>query len=345
MRLPVLETGERCFDEAVNRLTVVANENYHEFARALQQQIEEECGVSFGEGRIKNKRERKEIHLRKGWKLDPVFRGLWDRIKHRTRYSVEYESAKLIESASRTLRTMAQIKPPSIQVLKAGIDITDDGISPTMRAVREARVSYEKTPIPDVLSALRRETELTRRTLVRVLTKSKRLGEVRTNPQQFLEQAGRAIRATLNQMIIDGIKYERVDGAEYEMMLFEQHELLSYVNRMLPVEHSIYDAIEFDSNVERRFAEALNQRSDIKLFIKLPGWFKIETPLGEYNPDWAIVKQSEGEEERLYLVRETKGSIEAMDLRSAEAAKLRCGKAHFEALDVDFKAVIDASAV
>ena len=144
MRLPVLETGERCFDEAVNRLTVVANESYDNFARALQQQIEEECGVSFGEGHIKNKRERKEIRLRKGWKLDPVFRGLWDRIKHRTRYSVEYESAKLIESASRTLRTMPQIKPPSIHVLKAGIEITAEGISPTMRGVREARASYEK---------------------------------------------------------------------------------------------------------------------------------------------------------------------------------------------------------
>jgi len=345
MRLPVLETGERCFDEAVNRLTIVANESYHDFARALQQQIEDECGVAFGEGRIKNKRERKNIHLRKGWKLDPDFRALWDRIKHRTRYSVEYDSAALIESASRTLRTMPQIKPPSIHVLKAGIDITEEGVSPTVRAVREASVSYGNVPIPDVLSELQQETELTRKTLVRILTKSKRLGEVGTNPQQFLEQAGRVIRATLNQMIIDGIKYERIDDAEYEMMLFEQHELLGYLSRIVPVEHSIYDAVELDSDVERSFALALDQRSDIKLFIKLPGWFKIDTPLGSYNPDWAIVKQSEGEEERLYLIRETKGSTETIDLRGAEAAKLRCGQAHFDTLDVDFKTVTDASAV
>lgn len=69
------------------------------------------------------------------------------------------------------------------------------------------------------------------------------------------------------------------------------------------------------------------------------------TPLGEYNPDWAIVKQTEGEEERLYLVRETKGSTDTMDLRSAESAKLKCGQAHFDALDVDFRAVTEASAV
>jgi len=129
------------------------------------------------------------------------------------------------------------------------------------------------------------------------------------------------------------------------MMLFEQHELLGYLSRIVPVEHSIYDAVELDSDVERSFALALDQRSDIKLFIKLPGWFKIDTPLGSYNPDWAIVKQSEGEEERLYLIRETKGSTETIDLRGAEAAKLRCGQAHFDTLDVDFKTVTDASAV
>lgn len=345
MRLPVLETGERCFDEAVNRLTVVANESYHDFARALQQQIEDECGVVFGENRIKNKRERKEIHLRKGWKLDPEFQSLWDRIKYQTRYSVEYDSGRLVDSASRTLRTMPQIKPPSIQVLKAEMDITEDGVSPTVKAIRETSASYGCTAIPDLLSTLQRETELTRRTLVRILTASNRLGEVARNPQQFLEQASLAIRATLNQMIIDGIKYERIEGAEYEMMLFEQHEILGYLNRMVPVQHSIYDAIEFDSDVERRFAEALDNRKDIKLFIKLPGWFKVTTPLGEYNPDWAIVKQAEGEEERLYLVRETKGSTDTTDLRSAESAKLRCGQAHFDALNVDFRAVTDASAV
>jgi type III restriction enzyme len=345
MRLPVLETGERCFDEAVNRLTVIANESYHDFARALQQQIEDECGVVFGENRIKNKRERREIRLRKGWNLNPEFRALWDRIKHQTRYSVEYDSGQLVDSASRTLRTMPQIKPPSIQVLRAGIDITEDGVSPTVQAVREAAAAYKPTAIPDLLGALQRETELTRRTLVRILTSSKRLGEVATNPQQFLEQAGRAIRATLNQMIIDGIKYERIEGAEYEMMLFEQHEVLGYLNRVLPVRRSIFDAIEFDSDVERRFAEALDSRSDIRLFIKLPGWFKVTTPLGEYNPDWAIVKQAEGEEERLYLVRETKGSTDMMDLRSVEAAKLRCGQAHFDSLDVNFRAVTNATDV
>ncbi len=345
MRLPVLETGERCFDEAVNRLTVVANESYHDFARALQRQIEDECGVVFGEDRIKNKRKRKEIHLRKGWKLNPEFRALWDRIKHRTRYSVEYESGRLVDSASRTLRTMHQIKPPSIQVLKADIDITDDGVAPTVQAVREAGPAYERIPIPDLLSALQRETELTRRTLARILIASKRLGEVAVNPRQFLEQAGQAIRATLNRMIIDGIKYERIEGAEYEMMLFEQHEILGYLNRMIPVRRSIYDAVEFDSDVERRFAESLEGRTDIKLFIKLPGWFKVTTPLGEYNPDWAIVKQGDNEDERLYLVRETKGSADPMDLRSAEAAKLRCGQAHFDALDVDFRAVTDANSV
>ncbi|MCA1596004.1 MAG: DEAD/DEAH box helicase, partial [Chloroflexi bacterium] len=89
LRLPVREHGERCLDPAYNRLTVIANESYDQFARTLQTEIERECGVSFA-GRVENKRERKAITLKKGWQLDPDFQALWDRIKHRTRYAVSY---------------------------------------------------------------------------------------------------------------------------------------------------------------------------------------------------------------------------------------------------------------
>src|SRR5579863_6332877 len=111
-----------------------------------------------------------------------------------------------------------------------------------------------------------------------------------------------------------------------------------YLNRLVEVERSIYDVIEFDSDVEKRFAKGLDAREDIKLFFKLPAWFKVQTPMGEYNPDWAIVKEEEGSGQ-LYLVRETKGSDDTEDLRGRERKKLECGKAHFDALNVDYKIV------
>ena len=126
------------------------------------------------------------------------------------------------------------------------------------------------------------------------------------------------------------------------MSLFEEKEIISYLNNRLDVKHSIYDAVVYDSEVEREFAEKLDQREDIKLFVKLPDWFKIETPLGTYNPDWAILKEGDN---TLYLVRETKGTKDFEKLRNIEAEKIRCGRKHFESLNVDFAVVTSAKEV
>jgi type III restriction enzyme len=112
-------------------------------------------------------------------------------------------------------------------------------------------------------------------------------------------------------MMLEGIEYERIDGQVYEMHLFEEEELISYLDNLVKVQgnKSIYDYVEVDSQVERRFANDLNERGDIKLFIKLPRKFTVDTPIGTYNPDWAIVKEAlYGEREKVYLVKETKGA-------------------------------------
>lgn len=135
---------------------------------------------------------------------------------------------------------------------------------------------------------------------------------------------------------MDGILYERIDGTAYEMMRLKDDEIVGYVSRLIKVKKSIYDSVEFESAPERRFAEALESRDDIRLFLKLPAWFTIETPVGRYRPDWAIVKQPEGEEACLYLVHETKATTDPKKLRESEWAKIRCGEAHFKVLEVGF---------
>ena len=146
----------------------------------------------------------------------------------------------------------------------------------------------------------------------------------------------------MHRLIIEGIKYEKIINEEYEMRRFEEEEIVRYLNNLIKVKKSIYDAIEYKSEIEKRFAEELDKRDDIRLFVKLPDWFKIETPLGGYNPDWAIVKQND---ETLYLVRETKGVRDYYKLRNEEADKLKCAKCHFQELNVDFKVVVEAREV
>ena len=127
-------------------------------------------------------------------------------------------------------------------------------------------------------------------------------------------------------------QYERIADAEWEMHRLEVEELESYVTRLLEVGHSIYDVVEFESKVEYEFAKALDARKDIKLFFKLPDWFKVETPLGTYNPDWAIVREEPDGQNKLYLVRETKGTTDWLKIPEIQRKKIQCGKAHFKAV-------------
>jgi type III restriction enzyme len=196
--------------------------------------------------------------------------------------------------------------------------------------------------LPDILSHLQKETKLTKASLSRILIESTRLADFLVNSQSFIENVVSAIRNVLLELTVSGIHYELIAGRAYKLALFENHEIQDYVSRMVKCKNSIYEYIGFDSETEKRFAEELNGREDIKLFLKLPNWFQISTPLGQYNPDWAIVK---GEEKKLYLVRETKASVEEEALRGDEVRKVKCGKAHFDALGVDFRVVTSASEV
>jgi type III restriction enzyme len=146
-------------------------------------------------------------------------------------------------------------------------------------------------------------------------------------------------------MLVDGIKYERLPGdgadAEWEMLLFKNEELINHLSA-LQVTKSVYEYVVYDSEVEREFAEKLDEREDIKLFVKLPRWFEIDSPIGKYNPDWAILKH---DGQALYLVRETKGTRDFPKLRTTEADKVRCGMKHFETIEVPFAVVVSADEV
>jgi len=211
--------------------------------------------------------------------------------------------------------------------------------------VAEEQVDSLNRPVPDLLAYLQNETNLTRSTLVRILKGSGRLSDCFNNPQRFMDAVAAVLKYELHRLLVDGVKYERIKGsgqeAEWEMLLFKNEELINYLTA-LKVNHSVYEYVVYESEVEREFAQRLDQREDIKLFVKLPDWFKVETPVGTYNPDWAIVKH---DDQTLYLVKETKGTKDFLKLRTAEADKVRCGRKHFETLGVSFAVAVSADEV
>ncbi|KKL04341.1 hypothetical protein LCGC14_2617030, partial [marine sediment metagenome] len=284
------------------------------------------------EGHIVDKRSRKSVRLKKKVLLDDNFKTLWEKISQKTTYSVEYDTQKLIESVTEVIKQMETIEAIKIQTTKVEVDVTKAGVV-TQEILHRTTKTEIKHKLPDILAYLQKETELTRSTLAEILISSGRLGDFIKNPQLFIDNVTKCINRELHRIMIEGIKYEKIDGEMYEMRLF-QEEVLAYLHNLIEVQHSVYDHVEYDSEVERKFAKDLDSMEEVKLFVKLPAWFKVETPIGSYNPDWAIVKHGD---ETLYLVRETKSTRDKDKLRKAESDKITCGEKHFEELKVDFK--------
>jgi len=332
LRLPVDIDGQRIFDRSVNVLTVIANESYETFAKTLQDEIEKETGVSFGEGRIVDKRARRKVSLKKKWDLDKNFLELWNRIKQKTRYAVELDEKKFITSASKNVSTIVS-QAPQIRTEIASLSFDEQrGILTTMRAGRDGQRLSQSLPVPDVVQYIANFTELRRETILKILTKANVWEKIRSNPQYMMDMIVEELQRVKKNMIADGVKYEKVSGTEYEMKIFKDAEIESYVSNIRVVnemDKTLYDHVVYDSQVENEFAAELEARDEVEFYIKLPPQFKIETPLGTYNPDWAIVFKND---KRLYLVAETKGTNRLDELSLTEQLKIKMGKKHFEAV-------------
>lgn len=431
LRLPVNQAGERIHDPQINRLTVVANEAYEQFARTLQDEYEEDTGQRFGivpkvafaklalpvgpgepprasvgqevssdlwghlvaEGyldsagavqpkfnpsdehfeltvpgyleplraeitdtisryvfanRIINAKKRQKVRFSKQVTLDPQFKQLWDQISQRTKYRVSLSSAELLAVAADAIAKAPSIEPAKVRVRTVEIEHTAAGLGTHKIIDQRDYETVRPKFLPDILADLQNETDLTRATLVRILIASGRLADFTVNPQEFIALATTKINAAMRDQMIEGIIYEPIAGLHWEMRRLEpslEEEVERYASRLYKVQHeekTPFDHVEVDSEVERRFAKALDDNKAVKYFVKLPAWFTVDTPLGPYNPDWAIVFE---QTRRLYLVRETKGTLEAEQRRHEENVKIECAQRHFQSIDVDYAVVTSVSAM
>ncbi len=418
LRLPVNQNGERIRDEAVNRLTVIANESYEEFASTLQSEFEEEFGIRFGvvekiafaklvragreigqetsariwtelvangylnaqgkildkfdprashfrlliadefedlvpeiidvmnqkvfKNRMVNAHERRELEFRKEVYLSEDFRALWDKIKHRTRYRLAFATDELIAKAIARIKKLNPIKPPEIATTIVEVGISATGISADRQLATHHRDIHPVAILPDILTFLQKETELTRHALVKILKLSGRLSEFGRNPQVFMMAVAKEIARAMRDLTLAGIQYKKIEGQYWEMNRIEKEAaegIVRYLHNLYQVQSAdktLFNAVEYESEVERRFARDLDTHENVRLFLKLPSWFTIDTPIGPYNPDWAFVTERD---EKLYFVRETKSTLDFEDRRLGENWKIACGQGHFRELGVDYDVV------
>jgi type III restriction enzyme len=351
MRLFVNQAGDRLFDERTNLLTVIANESYEHYVETLQQEMVAEFGKEGSPPRPYNARQKKQARRLQEVDLPPEFRALWDKIKQKTRYQVQIDSEQLIADVVAVLDAL-KIDPPRVVVTRAAVEARQDAYEArrlTMsKPVANLAGRFALPNLVEIMADLVQNTtpelRLSRKTLLEIIRRTKNQQSVLDNPQEFAIRAVQIIKDKIANQLVYGIQYEKIE--EWFTMEQWEAEIDGTADRMVAVERSIYDYIVCDSGTEREFVDALEHLEAIRLYLKLPGWFKVPTPIGNYNPDWAIVMEDRDEfgdtagKPLLYLIRETKSTTVPSELREAEQQKIHCGEKHFkDALGVDYKVV------
>ena len=354
MRLVVNQLGIRQLEPTVNKLTVIANESYEQFVTTLQKEMEEAFGKEGAAPRPVNARQRTQAKRKPLEELPAEFHELWNRIKPKTRYHVTIDTPKLIGDVLKELNGLT-ITAPKIMGNRASIEASADkdkfnsqllgsGTLSTL-SVRGDRPNVVAM-VENLLGHVNPPIKLSRRTLIDIVQQTQNQHAIIDNPHEFAAQTARLLRVHATQQLVDGIQYES-NNDYYDMTQWVEEEERPE-ERLVEVANSIYDKIAVDSETERTFAESASRRDDVRLIVKLPAWFKVSTPIGNYNPDWALVMQQKDlfdvEGPILYLVRETKSTTAKDELRGSENQKIQCGERHFKnALNVDYRVVTNSS--
>lgn len=353
VRLAVDQSGDRTYDPQTNVLTVVANESYEQYVSTLQTEIVEEYGEGEAPPRPPNARTRREVHFRKKYLLDDQFKELWKRISEKTKYSVKVDSDDLVVHAVSKVDSI-RVGRPKVTVSKGRVEL---GSNDAFEAIRMSGAKtlvdlVGKYPLPNLLEKIIHllqttspPVRVTRATLLRILQETRNQQAALENPEAFANEVATVVRDFLADQLVNGIEYEKIGSA------WEMHKLdvpfEAYEEFLIASTRSPYESVQWESNIEREFVSGLENTAQVKMYIKLPAWFTVDTPVGRYNPDWAIVWEDLDEhgdrsgKSTLYLVRETKGTTDLSKLfHEDERRKVICGARHFQgALGVDYKVV------
>jgi len=291
-------------------------------------------------GRWKDRKARK---FNKALYASPEFEEFWNAISRKT-YRVKVEREAIVGNAIYAIKREERINPLRIEVTRTGVRVSRGGTQSQVLGASVANLDAHYD-LPDIIGELQQATSLTRRTLVDIVKGSNRLAEFIGNPNDFIAMALRCIKGELAKLLIDGIQYEKLDGSVYELRELQAdglEERERFFDRMVEIHNTQktdFDHVVYDSEVEREFAEFLDNCADIKLFMKLPAKFKVPTPVGDYNPDWSIIRQADGEN-RIYMIRETKSTHDRNKRRPSENAKIDAAIEHFKAIEIGYEVTI-----
>ena len=335
--------------EAVQRQTIELSDEFSD-VKAEVLRISEH---NMGRVPIKQDMPIKNVPAKLDLIKDPNFLDLWNHINKKTTYEIHFDEDQFVNLAVARLKQGSPISRVQYTTRMASIKQSDGGIiydaeqgDGTRETVAKAEYDLSKF---DILTYLQNETGLTRRIIARILNGAAErvTADFKINPVAYEEYVGDLLNELKENHIAENIVYKMTDE-EWDAELFKSEPLRGVVEgdtpNMVSVDESKtpYEYVRYDSTIEKKFAEAANLVNNVKYFIKLPSWFKIGTPTRNYNPDWAVLKEVNGEKV-MHFVAETKGTTES-ELARPERVRIQYGREHFKALgragvEVEYKVV------
>ena len=270
------------------------------------------------------------------------FQELWGRINRKAVYRVEFASSELVKNCTKTLNKELRVSPLqyTIQTGIQGDQITDsqlrqgDGFHVQNTTTEAHNASIHSSVKYDLLGKIAENVQLTRKTIAEIFKAIEPaiFGQFKQNPEHFIAEASRLINEQKATIIIERLSYDEVAG-RYDTSIFTAGQSKQdFTKASDKLKNHIYDYVMTDSNVERNFVKELDTSTEVVVYAKLPRGFLIPTPVGDYNPDWAI-SFKEGSVKYIYFVAETKGSMSSMELREIEKTKIECARKFFDKIN------------
>ncbi|WP_460028883.1 restriction endonuclease, partial [Methyloparacoccus murrellii] len=273
------------------------------------------------------------------------FKALWSRINRKAAYSVDFDSDELVQKAVKELDASLHVTPLqyTIQTGEQIDQVTDEALKRGDGfKISETEIEYNKQSVHsavkyDLIGKLAEGTQLTRRTVTEILKgiNAAVFALFRINPESFIAEAVRLINEQKATVIIEHLAYDSVED-RFDLDIFTAGQSKQdFSNAGDKLQRHIYDYVVTDSKIEREFVKELDTANEVVVYAKLPRGFLIPTPVGDYNPDWAI-SFKEGAVKHIYFVAETKGSMSSMDLREIEKTKIKCARKFFDEMNRRF---------
>jgi len=271
------------------------------------------------------------------------FKELWNRINHKAAYTVHFETPELIKKCEAALDKELRVSPLQYTIV-AGEQI-DTATTDDLKQGESFKITKTKTDSHthsihsavkyDLIGKLAEETQLTRSTIASILQgiNVAVFSQYRTNPEDFIAKAARLINEQKATVIIEKLTYDSV-GEIYDIDIFTQEKRQEDFSKAIKTDHHIYDYVFTDSKNESTFVKELDTSAEVVVYAKLPRGFFIPTPVGNYNPDWAIAFH-EGAVKHIYFIAETKGSMSSLELREIEKCKIDCARKFFTKITSD----------